>query len=107
MSNPMSSKSQFRLGYTDLQNRDGTLRTNVLADISLHGYAPVLKNPICKYFFLEAVGEEVDGLNLKNPQKRMFRTAIFMLKRMGYYCRPAPSGLVAKYHFYVDFLKML
>lgn len=107
MANRLNTRETYRLGYLDLQNMDGTLKTNVLSDVSIFGLAPVLKNPFCQYAFVKRIQLEVTALNLRDPQAVMYSHAISKLVSMGYYCKPAPQGWKNKIHFYCDFLKLL
>lgn len=102
----MNTHSQYRMTYTDLHNADGTATVNVYADVTMLGLAPVLKNPLCCYFFLEHMKCVVAGLRLSNPQAYDARPlAIRELKSLGYYGESAPAGLVAKFKFYMQFLR--
>lgn len=102
----MTTHTQYRMTYTDLHNADGTATVNVYADVSMLGLAPVLKNPLCLYFFLEHMKAVVGGLRLTNPEQFDSRPlAIRELKSLGYYGEPAPAGLVAKLKFYAQFMR--
>jgi len=106
MQQPISSRQKYRLGYTDLHHRNGKAKNNVLADISLAGLAPVLRNPLCMHIFIKRLQQEVLALNLKNPSNHMHSQAIYKLKRMGYYCVEPPKGIFNKYFFYRDFYNL-
>lgn len=107
MNRNLGTRQSFRLGYTDLQNANGTLKENVLADISVYGMAPVLKNPFCQYAFVNKVRMNVNALHTKNPDRYMYPTAIMLLKELGYYCEQPPKGLFAKLKWYVAFMEKL
>lgn len=104
----MNSNSRYRMNYTDLHYPNGTAKGNVYADVSMTGLAPVLGNPVCLFFFLKHMQTVVSGLRLQSPSSYDSRPlAIKTLKALGYYGEAVPSGLRAKWGFYLRFLQQM
>lgn len=109
MKNNLTTRDQYRLAYCDLHHKSGTARTNVLADVSLTGLAPVLRNPLAMFFFNQYVARQVAALNLRKPEDFRARPlAIRLLKQMrGVYCVEMPQGFLARLKFVNGFIQQL
>lgn len=104
----LDTRQAFRLRHNQLVDGNGKPRVSVLADVSLHGLAPVLKNPLAAIRFTQHMQSEVARLNLRDPSAFNARPAAIMeLKRLGYYGVDVPSGMFAKLKFYAEFFKSM